>query len=173
MVNSVAAKEALNPTKQKEYREEDTFIPQKVKKDNTSRQAQKMLLTRITEEPFLLEKLEKYITPEDFEEGMFRTVATHLFEQIGKDALMPTNIINLFEEEEEQQEVASIFHAPIGELESREAKEKGLREVVIRVKKDSFRRKKEQMAETDPNMITLVMEEKKLQKELETISYYI
>ncbi len=172
MVNSVAAKEALNPTSDREFAEPEARNPKKMKKDNTSRQAQKMLLTKITEEPFLLGKLEKYITPEDFEEGMFRTVATHLFEQIQKDALMPTNIINLFEEEEEQQEVASIFHAPIGELESSEAREKGLREVVLRVKKDSFRRKKDQMSETDPGMITIVMEEKKIQKELETISYY-
>lgn len=173
MVNSVAAKEALNPSSPREYREETPLAPQKAKKDNAARQAQKMLLTRITEEPFLLGKLEKYITAEDFEEGMFRTVATHLFEQIQKDELMPTNIINLFEEEDEQQEVASIFHAPIGELESPEAKERGLKEVVMRVKKDSFKRRREQMPETDPGMLTLVMEEKKLQKELENISYYI
>ena len=172
MVNSVAAKEALNPTPHREYVEETAPLREAKKKDNTSRQAQKMLLTRITEEPFLLDRIGDYITPDDFEEGMFQTVATHLFEQIRNDALVPTNIINLFEEEEEQQEVASIFHAPIGDLESAEAKEKGLREVVLRVKKDSFKRKKEAMAETDPNVITLVMEEKKVQRELETLRIY-
>ncbi len=172
MVNSVAAKEALNPTPHREYVEETAPLREAKKKDNTSRQAQKMLLTRITEEPFLLDRIGDYITPDDFEEGMFQTVAAHLFEQIRNDALVPTNIINLFEEEEEQQEVASIFHAPIGDLESAEAKEKGLREVVLRVKKDSFKRKKEAMAETDPNVITLVMEEKKVQRELETLRFY-
>ena len=172
MVNSVAAKEALNPIPHREYVEETAPLREAKKKDNTSRQAQKMLLTRITEEPFLLDRIGDYITPDDFEEGMFQTVAAHLFEQIRNDALVPTNIINLFEEEEDQQEVASIFHAPIGDLESAEAKEKGLREVVLRVKKDSFKRKKEAMAETDPNVITLVMEEKKVQRELETLRFY-
>ena len=172
MVNSIAAKEALSPTPVREYQEEPVNSGIIKKKDNTARKAQKMLLTRIVEEPFLLGKMEAYITPEDFEEGMFRTVAEQLFEQIRSDALTPTNIINLFEEEEEQQEVASIFHAPIGDLESKDAKEKGLREVVIRVKKDSFKRKKDAMAETDPNVIMLAMEEKKVERELEHLDFY-
>lgn len=172
MVNSVAAQEALNPSSKNNRWKEEEVVPQRAKKDSPSKEAQKMLLTRISEESFLYWKIREYITPEDFEEGMFRTVAVHLFEQIQNDALMPTNIINLFTEEEEQQEVASIFHAPIGDLETPEKRETGFREVVIRVKKDSFKRQKEQLANSDERIFTLLNEEKSILYELDSIRFY-
>ncbi|MCR4673715.1 MAG: DNA primase [Lachnospiraceae bacterium] len=174
MVIRLAAEDAVNPEKNYE-REEFDEAPMKKKKpmrDKASEEAQKLLLTWISEEPFLLKGVGTYIAAEDFAEGILRITATHLFDQISRDALAPSTIINLFEDEEEQQEVASIFHATVGELESPAEKSKALREVVMRVKRDSFKRQKDEMAESDPNIVLKTMEEKKLQKELETIDFY-
>ncbi len=174
LVISIAAKEALQPKSRDEGESFDQGVQVRKKpmKDKASEEAQKLLLTWISEEPFLLKGVSTYIKAEDFAEGILRITATHLFDQIQKDALAPSTIINLFEDEEEQQEVASIFHATVGELESPAEKAKALREVVIRVKRDAFKREREQMAESDPNIVLKTMEEKKIQKELENIDFY-
>ena len=174
MVLSIAATEAIKPAETFD-RDEDGGgfgVKKKPMKDKASMEAQKLLLTWISEEPFLLKGIGKYIGADDFEDGILRITATHLFDQIERDALAPSTIISLFDDEDEQQEVASIFHATVGELESPAEKAKALREVVIRVKRDSFKRQRDEMAESDPNIAIKTIEEKKLQKELENIDFY-
>ncbi|MCR5546487.1 MAG: DNA primase [Lachnospiraceae bacterium] len=174
MVIRLAAEDAVNPGNgyEREEYDEAPQVKKRPMRDKASEEAQKLLLTWISEEPFLLNGVGNYIKADDFAEGILRITATHLFDQIERDALAPSTIVNLFDDEEEQQEVASIFHATVGELESPAEKAKALREVVMRVKRDSFKRQKEEMAESDPNIVLKTMEEKKLQKELENIDFY-
>ena len=58
-------------------------------------------------------QIEKYITPSDFSEGIYRTVAQLLYEQYEKHDVNPARIMNHFTDEEEHREVASLFHTKI------------------------------------------------------------
>ena len=174
MVIKIAAQEAANPSGRKlqDPTDQQMQFDKRPKKDKASMEAQKLLLTWISEEPFLLKGVGNYVKPEDFEEGMLSTVAGQLYEQIESDSLAPSMIINLFEDEDEQQEVASIFHATVGEIESQTEKAKALKEVVIRVKRDAYKRQRDAMADNDPTILQKTMEEQKILKELETIDFY-
>ena len=174
MVIKIAAQEAANPSGRKlqDPTDQQMQFDKRPKKDKASMEAQKLLLTWISEEPFLLKGVGEYVKPNDFEEGMLSTVAGQLYEQIESDSLAPSMIINLFEDEDEQQEVASIFHATVGEIESQTEKAKALKEVVIRVKRDAYKRQRDAMADNDPTILQKTMEEKKILKELETIDFY-
>ena len=64
----------------------------------------------------IFHQIEKYITPEDFSEGLFRKVAELLYEQYEKHEANPAQIMNHFTDEEEHREVAGLFHTKIKEL---------------------------------------------------------
>ena len=171
MVLRLAAKETASGGGEKTEKRWD-FAPRGKPKADASKETQKLLLTWLSDEPKLYASIKRYITSLDFEEGMIRNVAQQMFDQFEQDAFQPSRIVNSFVDEEEQQEVASIFHTTIGELDSREDQTKALREIVIRVKRDGFARFRATMSENDPEMLTKTIEEKKLLKELETVDFY-
>ena len=69
---------------------------------------QRLLLTWITDNPQLYIKIKKYISPEDFTEELYSRVAKRMFEDIDKGQLNPAAIINMFDDERQQSEAASV-----------------------------------------------------------------
>lgn len=113
-------------------------IQSKNDNENKKNMAQKMLLTWLCDEPDLYAKIKEYITPEDFLTDLYKKVATKLFEDIEKGVGSPADIISLFENEEEQREVASLFNTKMVEPESIQAKEKTLHDILYTIKKYSL-----------------------------------
>ena len=76
-----------------------------------------------------LDKLiEEYLGAEDFTEDIYQKTAQILFEQYHRDGKVnPAQIINLFGEED-QSEIASLFHARIAKVETKADREKALKE---------------------------------------------
>lgn len=111
---------------------------QKHKKEDGMRQSQKLLLTWLIEQEHLYERIRDHITPEDFTEDLFRRVAQMVYDQKARGEINPAQIISCFPDEEEQREVAELFHATIHEVESQADREKALKETVIRVKENSI-----------------------------------
>ena len=65
---------------------------------------------------------------EDFTEDIYQKTAQILFEQYHRDGKVnPAQIINLFGEED-QSEIASLFHARIAKVETKADREKALKE---------------------------------------------
>ena len=91
----------------------------------------------------------KLITPEDFSEGLYRTVASLLYEQYERRELNPAAIMNHFTDEEEHREVAGLFHTRIRELSTVREQEKALTETLIRVKKHSIEELAKRLDVTD------------------------
>ena len=89
---------------------------------------QKILLTWLIESEDIFRQIEKYITPEDFSEGLFRQVAELLYEQYEKHEVNPAQIMNHFTDEEEHRQVAGLFHTKIKELTTVKEQEKALQE---------------------------------------------
>ena len=88
--------------------------------------SQKILLTWMIEDVKLFGTIKRYISPEDFTEELYRTVADLLYEQYEAGELNPAKILNHFTEEEEHREAASLFHTKIRELSTREEQEQAL-----------------------------------------------
>lgn len=97
------------------------------------KKSQRLLLTWLTDYPQLYARIKSYITPEDFTEELYSRVARRMFEDIEKNQFNPAGIINMFEDEKEQSEAASLFTTKLPELESEQEKEKAFHDILVRV----------------------------------------
>ena len=139
-----------------------------LKKNEGMRQSQKLLLTWLIEYTGLYQKIKKYIAPEDFTEELYHKVAEILFRQFEESGnANPAQIINCFEEEEEQKEVAGLFNARIHEVETKEEMEKALKETILRIKENSMKYRSEHLAPTDMEGLMKLVSDKKSLEELE------
>lgn len=112
------------------------------KRKNTSeenaKKSQRLLLTWITDYPQLYNKIKPYLSPEDFTEELYRKVAKRMFDDIENDQFNPAGIINMFAEEKEQSEAASLFTTNLPDLDSDQEKEKAFHDILVNVKKNSY-----------------------------------
>ena len=103
------------------------------KREDGMVQSQKLLLTWLTNSPALFPKVQRYVGADDFTDPICHSAAKMLFEQYEKDGTVnPARIISTYEDEEQQREAAGILNATIHRVDTREEREKALRETVIR-----------------------------------------
>ncbi len=89
-VSGVVKKPAKEPEMQSKTTEKDTGV----------KQAQRMLLTWICDEPSIYSKISKYVGIENFTEPIYGKVAQLIFKQIEDKNFHPESILNSFEGEE-------------------------------------------------------------------------
>ena len=139
-----------------------------LKKNDGMKQSQKLLLTWLIEYEGLYQKIKKYIAPEDFTEELYHKVAEILFTQFEETGTAnPAQIVDRFLEEEEQKEIAGLFHARIHEVETREEMEKAVKETLLRVKKNSMDYRSAHLAPSDMEGLMKLVNDKKSLEELE------
>ncbi len=136
-------------------------IREKKKKEDGRKQSERLLLTWLAEEPSLFEKIGDLIGPEDFTEEPYRQAAAALFEQYAGGDVNPARIVSLFPDEEQQREVASLFHASIRPPESGRDRQKALNETVRRVKLDSIEYRSRHLDPTDISGMQRLIEDRK------------
>ncbi len=158
MVNRAAMKRTgAQPTEQPR-----SGLQKREKKVNGVARSQKLLLTWLSDDTSLFARIKGLITPEDFEEGLYRQVAQGLFTQYEWDGKVnPARLLDEFEDEQQRREVVEIFHAVIPLPEEQEQKNKAFADTVIRIKEASVKRHGEQMDPTDLAAVTKHIEEKK------------
>ena len=139
----------------------------KHKKEDGMKQSQKLLLTWLIEYDNLYDKIKDIITPEDFTEDIFRKVAELLYEQKKSGAVNPAQIISLFAEEEEQREVAELFHARIHEVDSTAERDKALKETILRVKDNSISYRSAHLEPTDMQGLQQLVADKRTLQNME------
>lgn len=115
-----------------------TGAPVKKKRESGVRQAEKILLTWMIDDPQVFAKVHEYIAPTDFIDPLLRDVAVKLYEQFEQGSVSPAAIINTYETEEEHGEVAALFSAELNADLSRSEREKALNDTVIKVKGNSI-----------------------------------
>ena len=125
-------------TREREYDKER--IRQKKEKEDGIRKSQRLLLTWLIERPELFEKIRGIITPEDFDDELYREAASMVFEEYEKTGgVNPAQILNHFIEGEEQyREVAALFHATLSESLNNEEQRRAFSETVKKIKKHSL-----------------------------------
>ena len=119
------------------------------KKEDGMKQSQKLLLTWLIEDTGLFDIVKQYITPEDFTEEIYKKAAEILYAQFAEGALNPGKIVSMFQNEEEQREIAALFNARIHEIDGKQEREKALKETILRVKENSYNYRAAHIAVTD------------------------
>jgi len=130
-------------------------------KEDGIKKSQKLLLTWLASDEDIFRQISRIITPEDFSEGLYRTVAELLYEQYERQQPNPAAILNHFTDEEEHKEVAGLFHARIRGLEEVKEQEKALAETILRVKSHSIEEAVKGLEPTDIAGLQRLMEEKR------------
>lgn len=142
---------------------------QNLDKEDGTRKSQKILLTWMASDENVFAQIQKYIHPEDFPEGIYRTVAELLYAQHEQGKLNPAQIMNHFTDEEEHREVAAIFNTRIREIKTAHEQEKALKETIIRVKKNSIEEHSAKLDPTDIQGLQKLMEAKRALQDLEKL----
>lgn len=141
-------------------------IQEKRKKEDGIVQSQRLLLTWLIENPGLFEEIDSYISPDDFTDNIFRQAAAVLFQQHEQGELNPARIISLFSDEEQQKEIAALFHARIYPVATVQEKEKALKETILRIKQNSMEERSKKLDPTDLKGLQRLVEERKLLENL-------
>lgn len=166
MVNNLAMKGGgvSKPTQLK------SGINENKKKEDGRKTSQKLLLTWLIEDTRLFKVVSSLVTPDDFTEELYHKVAETLFAQY-KDtgSVNPAQIISMFEEEEEQKEVAALFNARIHEVETQQEMEKALKETIIRVKQNSVDVREANADPTDIAAMMKFIDERKALQQLQNL----
>ncbi len=103
-----------------------------------ARKTQRLLLTWLAEEPQLYGKISRYISAQDFTDELYARAAQMLFAQLAKGSVDPAGILSRFQEEEEQREIAKVFHTKVEKLETKQEREKAFHDIVVGVKRNSY-----------------------------------
>ena len=105
LVNNVAAQTGLvRPVERPK-----SGVQQKNSAQENVKKTQRILLTWLTDEPALYDRIKRYLSPEDFTEELYKKVASRLFADLEQGNFNPAGIISMFTDEEEQKEAASLF----------------------------------------------------------------
>lgn len=161
LVNSYAARTGLvTPV----TRPKSTISQKNTPQDNIKK-SQRLLLTWITEEPQVYQKIKPYISAQDFTEELYQEVAQKLFAGLEQETFTPASIISTFEEEEDQRAVAELFNTKLAEITTDQEREKAFHDILYAVKKNSFDYYSARMG-SDMNALNQVISGKKALEEL-------
>lgn len=98
--------------------------------------SQKLLLTWIVNDLSLFKKIKQHLSANEFAHPVYQKVAGAVYDSIESTGqIVPGQIINLFQEKEEQNLVASIFNSNITGIEDKNARAKALTETIVRIKR--------------------------------------
>ena len=140
-------------------------IQQKNTLQENIKRPQRLLLTWLTDEPELYQKIKRYISPQDFTEELYQKVVTRLFADLEQGNFNPAGIISMFTDEEEQKEAASLFHTSLPKLHTRQEREKAFHDILFTLKRNSYEYYTAKLG-TDVNALKQVIEGKKALEEL-------
>lgn len=164
MVNNIGEQKGLAAPIQRAK----SGIQSKMTAEDGIKREQRLLLTWLVERRELYAKLKPYISVSDFTDELYGKVAEQLFEGLENGICEPAAIVSLFQDEEEQHEVAKIFHTTLPPLETKADKEKAIRDIVFGVKENSLAFYSEQMGR-DIGSLQKVIDGKKALEELKRI----
>ncbi len=98
--------------------------------------AQRLILTWLCREPSIYPAVRAHLSPDDFEDPLYREICRMAYEQLERDKKVdPARIMDAFEDKEKQKLTAAAFHAPVPEKDAAAGK-KALRETIIRVRRN-------------------------------------
>lgn len=163
LVNRYGAQQETVKIAQETVEREKEETRKRTKPEEGMRRSQRLLLTRLIEEPAAFERIRGIIGPEDFTESFYRDVAAMAFEEYEeKGSVNPAKLINRFENAEQQQQAAELFSARLAAPMDAEGRKKEFSDTVMRVKQNSLDVQYEQAVEqNDFAALQQIMEKRK------------
>ncbi|MFQ9515184.1 MAG: DNA primase [Eubacterium sp.] len=138
-------------------------IPKKMKKEDASIQTQRILLAYLMDQHNWFKKVAEVISPEDFIDSFYKSVADKFWNQMESGSADPAQIMDQFEDEEEHKKVAELFVSPIRANLSLGEQERAINDAVVKIKKASLEHKAANA--TDINELqNIIKEQSQLQK---------
>lgn len=110
-------------------------------KDNGVLKSQRLILTWLAEYPQLFPQISAYITPEDFSDELYQSVAQKLYEQLRQGAPNPAKITSQYDDPEQQRRIAQIFNTEV-RVETQEETKKAIRESMQRVMENGLEQRR-------------------------------
>jgi DNA primase len=135
-------------------------IQQKAGAQEGNRKNQRLLITWLTEEPYLYDKVKGFLSAADFTDELYAKVADKLFDGLKKEGFSPADMISMFPDEEEQRQVAALFNTKLDKLEKKEEREKAFHDILVKVKQNSLEYYSSRLG-SDVSAINQVIEAKK------------
>lgn len=137
-LEKLVKKTGLTYVGKKEKINEEPRVTKKTKKEDSTVNAQRILLTYLLDQNKCFMKVAQVLSPEDFVDSFYRRVAALFWEQMENGTANPAQIMNHFEDEEEHKKVAELFVSPIRANLGMEEQEKAINDAVIKIKKESL-----------------------------------
>ncbi len=157
LVTSYAAQGGMIKT----YDRPKSGIQKKTTPEDGAKKNQRLLLTWLTDEPGIFPKVAKWITPEDFSDDLYRSVAKELFEGMSQGTFSPASILDRFTDEEEHGKVAEMFNTNLIEIETKEQRRKAFHDIICGVKLAGYERQKKELKPDDPQFLQKTIQGKK------------
>ncbi|HAK17457.1 MAG TPA: DNA primase [Lachnospiraceae bacterium] len=157
------------------------------KLEEAKRRNERLLLTWISDDSAVYLQLRPYLRAEDFAEGVYRTAAGRYFEILDKrygDALQveagtlpegsasPAAAVACFDSEEEQKEAAQLFETRMDGVQTKEEREKALKDVILSVKRNALEQSMLSL-QGNPNALQTIVKLKKQIADLEKLEIRI
>ena len=138
-------------------------------KDDGMLVSQRLLLTWLVEQPSVYATIKDYVTPDDFEEGVYKVVASEVFKSLEQGDVVDTaRIVDLFMDDSDRKTVAALFNTTVGELTDNTDLSKALKETLLRIKRHSL-----EVAQKNGSDLKSLVEGKKQLQSLERLNISI
>lgn len=141
-------------------------INKKVEAEDADKKPQRLLITWIADEPAVFAKVQKWITPEDFTDELYRKVAEEMFKGLSANSFSPAAVVDHFTDDEMRQKVAELFNTTLANIETREEREKAFHDIIYDVKAAGYKKQKESLGRDDPDYFKIIVDGKKKLEEL-------
>ena len=141
------------------------LVSDKKNEDNGSLKSQRLILTWLSEEPKLYKVVKRYLSYDDFSEGIYKEVAKELFLQLENGTVSPAAITSMYQEEEELRILAQIFNTQLDYVESDDRKAEVLSELIYKIRAFSLEQAKERLNAADMSaMLDFIKKKQELDK---------
>lgn len=134
--------------------------------EETSRKPQRLLITWLADEPAVFSKVKKWISPEDFADDLYRSVATEMFAGLDRGVFSPAAILDHFTDEEEHKKVAELFNTTLVNIETKDERSKAFHDIIYDVKTLGYERQMRELKPDDPKYLDKTINGKKLLEEI-------
>ena len=129
--------------------------------EDGAKKNQRLLLTWLTDEPGILPKITKWVTPEDFSDDLYRSVAKELFAGMESGSFSPAAVIDRFTDEEQHRQVAEMFNTNLVDIETPDQRRKAFHDIIYAVKQAGYERQKKLLSPDDPQYLMKTIQGKK------------
>lgn len=144
----------------------------KMKSEDGNKRNEQLLLTYLSEEPYLYAKIKNFISADDFTDEVNKNVAVKFFEKIEAGNANTAALLDLYEDPSEQSRVCELVNTLLEMTEGALERAKAFKQVLLKVKQNSLSFYS-QNSGSDMNALLKVVEGKKVLEQLEKTNFEI